>query len=210
MPTPESQRGHAGLIAGVVLAAGLSRRLGRPKQLLELGGAPLVAHVVERANASALDRVIVVTGHAHEDVATALRGQVANVVFNPHFAEGQSTSLIAGVKALPTDCDALVVLLGDQPLVSASAIDRLIARRRAHGDAVVMTGYGETRSHPILFGRELFPELLTASGDQGARQIVRRHRDAVAVVESGEASPPADVDTEEAYAALLDAWAGRR
>lgn len=209
MPTPEPQRAHVGPIAGVVLAAGMSRRLGRPKQLLDLGGKPLVVHVVERANKSALDRVIVVTGHAHVDGATALRGQDADVVFNPRFADGQSTSLIAGVRALPSDADAMVVLLGDQPLVSTRAIDRLIARRRARGDAIVMTGYGETRSHPVLFGRELFPELLTATGDQGAREIIRRHRDAVAVVESGEASPPADVDTEEAYAALLDAWAGR-
>ena len=188
----------------------MSRRLGRPKQLLDLGGKPLVAHVVERANASALDRVIVVTGQAHGDVATALRGADVEVVFNPHFDEGQSTSLIAGVRALPPDADAMVVLLGDQPLIGTSAIDGLIARRRAHGDAIVMTGYGETRSHPILFGRELFPELLTPTGDQGAREIIRKHRDDVAVAESGEASPPADVDTEEAYAALLDAWAGRR
>lgn len=210
MPIPEPLGNEDGPIVGVVLAAGMSRRLGRPKQLIDLGGKPLVAHVVERANASALDRVIVVTGHAHEDVETALRGHDVEIVVNPHFADGQSTSLIAGVGALSPDCAAMVVLLGDQPLVSTSAIDRLIARRRVHGDAIVMTGYGESRSHPVLFGRELFPELLTASGDQGAREIIRRHRDDVVVVASGEATPPADVDTEEAYAALLRQWAPRR
>lgn len=191
---------------GLVLAAGMSRRLGRPKQLLDLGGKPLVAHVVERATASELDRVVVVTGYAGAAVAHALQSFDVAIVENPDFAGGQSTSLIAGMRSLPASCDAIVVLLSDQPMIGSTAIDALIARRREYGDRIVMAGYGGVRSHPILFGRELFAELLLTRGDQGAREIIRGHASDVAVVDSGELTPPDDVDTEDAYSHLLESW----
>lgn len=191
---------------GLVLAAGMSRRLGRPKQLLDLGGKPLVAHVVERATASELDRVVVVTGYAGAAVAHALQGLDVAIVENPDFAEGQSTSLIAGMRSLPASCDAIVVLLSDQPMIGSTAIDAAIARRRECGEPIVMTGYGGVRSHPILFGCELFAELLQTRGDQGAREIIRGHASDVAVVDSGELTPPDDVDTEDAYSHLLESW----
>ena len=194
-----------GPVVGIVLAAGMSRRLGRPKQLLDLNGRPLVVHVAERALASTLDRVLVVTGHERVHVEAALQPLDADLIFNPDYAAGQSTSLIAGLRALAADTDAVVVLLGDQPLVSTVAISNLVERRRQHGDAIVMTGYGDVRSHPVLFGRELFCELLAIGGDQGAREVIRRHAGDVAVVDSGEKVPPDDVDTEEAYARLRDA-----
>lgn len=191
---------------GLVLAAGMSRRLGRPKQLLDLGGKPLVAHVVERATASELDRVVVVTGYAGAAVAHALQGLDVAIVENPDFAEGQSTSLIAGLRSLPESCDAIVVLLSDQPMIGTAGIDALIARRRDYGEPIVMTGYSVVRSHPILFGCELFAELLQTRGDQGAREIIRGHASDVAVIDSGELTPPDDVDTEDAYSRLLESW----
>jgi len=204
-PVPQLEH-ERGPIVGLVLAAGMSRRLGRPKQLLDLAGKPLVMHVVARAIASTLDRVVVVVGHAGDQVAKALRNQDVEIVHNPDFAAGQSTSLIAGMHALPMGTDAIVVLLGDQPLVSTAAIDALIEGRRNFVDPVVMTGYGDVRSHPILFGRELFAELLNSSGDQGAREVIRSHAADVLVVDSGDPTPPADVDTEEAYSRLLETW----
>lgn len=191
---------------GLVLAAGMSRRLGRPKQLLDLAGKPLVMHVVVRAIASTLDQVVVVVGHAGDQVAKALRNQDVEIVHNPDFAAGQSTSLIAGMHALPMRTDAIVVLLGDQPLVCTAAIDAVIDRRRNSGNPIVMTRYGDVRSHPILFGRELFAELLNTSGDQGAREVIRSHAADVLVADSGDPTPPADVDTEEAYSRLLKTW----
>lgn len=196
--------GDRGSVVGIVLAAGMSRRLGRPKQLLDLDRKPLVVHAVERAIASTLDRVIVVIGHERARIEAALRRLDVDLVFNPDFAAGQSTSLIAGLRALPANADAVVVLLGDQPLVSTVAISNLEERRRQHGDAIVMTGYGKVRSHPVLFGRELFGELLGIGGDQGARDVIRRHSGDIAVVDSGEDAPPDDVDTEDAYTRLLE------
>lgn len=192
-------------IIGVILAAGMSTRLGRPKQLLDLAGTPLVRHVAERALASALDDVIVVTGAVADDVTAALDGLAVEIVYNADFATGQASSFVTGVRAAEAfAADAIVVLLSDQPTVAIAAIDAVVARRRAARAGIVQTGYGATPSHPTLLGSEFFPKLLAVTGDQGAREVIRAHRDAVAIVPSGEDMPPIDVDTEEAYQALLE------
>lgn len=198
--------GEAGPVAGVVLAAGMSRRMGRPKQLLDLHGKPVVSHVVERALASGLDSVLVVLGHEAERVRDALTLYAVETVTNPAFADGQSTSLVAGVRAVPPETDAIVVLLGDQPGIEPDVIDQAIAARREQSASIVMAAYGEQRSHPVLFGRERFSELMELQGDAGGRDIIRRHQADVHLVASGLPAPPVDVDTETAYIALLRSW----
>jgi molybdenum cofactor cytidylyltransferase len=192
--------------AGIVLAAGLSRRLGRPKQLLELDGRPLVAHVVARAASSSLDEVLVVTGAHAGAIPAALDGFAVRLVYNDRYEAGQGTSLAAGVAALGDDVDAAVILLADQPSVQTSAIDLAIGARRVTGAPIVMARYGEQRGHPVLFGRELFPELLHLDGDTGGREIVRAHQEDVVLVDGGACALPADVDTEEAWTALQAGW----
>jgi molybdenum cofactor cytidylyltransferase len=199
-----------GQIVGIILAAGMSRRLGRPKQLLDLGGKPLIAHVVQRALASQLDSVIVVTGHAGDEVARALDGVDVRIVVNEAFADGQGTSFVAGVTAAD-DADAIVVLLGDQPLISVESINNVVLHRRSSERTppippIVMTSYGKISSHPTLIGRELFGELLLVTGDQGAREVIRAHRDEVVTIPGDQDAPPADIDTEGAYQELLAAW----
>jgi len=194
-------------IAGIVLAAGASTRLGRPKQLLDLGGQPVIAHVVERALAASLDEVLVVTGGAAGAVEEALSAYPVRIVPNPAYREGQSTSLIAGLDALADRAvDGVVVLLGDQPGVDSADIAALVERRRETHAPVVMTAYGRQRSHPLLFGRELFPELMAVRGDRGGRDVIRAHAPDVATVASVFAEPPLDIDTEEAYRALVAMW----
>jgi molybdenum cofactor cytidylyltransferase len=197
-------------IAGVVLAAGMSRRLGRPKQLLMLDGLPLVAHVVDRALASSLDDVVVVMGARTKDVQDALAGRSVRFVQNERFEEGQGTSLAAGIAALPADVGAAVVLLGDQPGISPATIDRVTAAYREQGAPVVMARYGEQRGHPVLFGREIFPELMALGGDMGGREVVRTHRDQLVLVDGGADAPPSDVDTEEAWVELQRSWSETR
>jgi molybdenum cofactor cytidylyltransferase len=193
-------------IAGVILAAGLSRRLGRPKQLLELDGKPLVRHAAERALTSRLDELIVVTGAHADAIGRALAGLPVRLVHNDRYERGMGTSLAAAVQALGDDVDAIVVLLADQPAVLPVAIDRAIAARRETGAPVVMARYGEEQGHPVLFGEECFPELAALEGDAGGRDVVRAHRDRLALVDGGLPTPPADVDTEEAWDALRAAW----
>ncbi len=191
-------------IKGIVLAAGMSTRMGRPKQLLEVAGKPLIVHVVERCLASRLDDVLVVVGHETAAVRHALTGLDVFFVINPDYADGQSTSLIAGLEAAAHGTDAIVVVLADQPGIDPGTIDRLIAVRRDHGATIAMAEYGTERSHPILFGNELFEELRGISGDKGARELIRHHHDDIVVVPGGSSVVPLDVDTEEAYARLLE------
>ena len=197
-------------VAGIVLAAGMSRRLGRPKQLLELDGTPLVAHVVDRALASSLDEIIVVTGAHDVAVRSALARRDVRFAHNCRFQEGQGASLAIGAGALRNDIDAAVVLLGDQPGISTAVIDRAIDERRVSRAPVVMARYGQKRGHPVLFGHELFPELRALTEDLGGREIVHAHRDDLALVDGGADAPPLDVDTEEAWLALQRQWASLR
>lgn len=195
-----------GLITGVILAAGMSRRLGRPKQLLEIGGKALIAHVADTALASDLDEVLVVLGYEADAVKAALGSRSVRSCQNRRFEEGQSTSLVTALDATAAGTDAVVVLLSDQPTIEAGVIDRLLAKRRASGSPLVMTSYGSVTSHPILFGHELFAELRTIRGDRGARDVIRHHEHELVTVSGELSEPPPDVDTEEAYEALLASW----
>lgn len=192
-----------GPIRGIILAAGMSRRLGRPKQLLLVEGKPLIAHVVERALASRLDSVTVIVGHEAEIIRAAISPYNVTITFNPAYAEGQSTSLIAGLQRFPSETEAIVVLLADQPGIRVATINALIDERRATRAPIVMTAYGDIRSHPVLFGAETFDELRDITGDQGARDVMRSYSNRVGTVADGRTSPPADVDTEDAYAEML-------
>ncbi len=197
---------NTGPIPTVILAAGASRRLGRPKQLLEVGGKPLIWHVATRALASTCDGVFAVLGYQADAMREALSDLPVEIVLNPDFADGMSTSLRAGVAALPDDADAFVVLLGDQPEVDPAAISAVIAARRNTGAPVVRTRYGAQPSNPVLFGLETFAELRMLRGDVGGRSVVRAYRDRLVEVRAAADTPPEDVDTEEAYRALLARW----
>ena len=192
-------------VFALVLAAGESRRLGRPKQLLDLAGKPLVAHIVERALAASVDGVVVVIGSHASEVELALRGYPVYRVFNPHFAQGQGASLAAGIRAMPSTVDAVVVVLGDVPGTPAEAIAAVSARwRETHAPAVV-TRYGERQGHPALFDRSVFFELASLEGDVGGRDVLRALGDLVETVDMPGAMP-ADVDTEEDWERLQDEW----
>jgi len=193
-------------IPTVILAAGTSHRLGRPKQLLNLVGKPLIWHVAARALASQCDGVLVVVGHQAEAMHAALSDLPVEIVHNPDFGQGMSTSLHAGIAALPSAVDGVVLLLGDQPEVAPAAITAVIAARRATNAPVVVTQYGEQQSNPVLFGSETFTELEAIRGDVGGRNVVRAHRDLLVAVPAATDTPPEDVDTEEAYQALLSRW----
>jgi molybdenum cofactor cytidylyltransferase len=193
------------VIVGIILAAGLSRRLGRPKQLLSLGGEPLIRKTIRQVLASSLDQTILVVGELANEIEAAVSGLPVHVVVNRHASLGQSTSIRAGLAALPPDTKAAVFVLGDQPEIEPGVIDALIASWRAGGSPVVLPQYAEGIGNPVLFDRRLFPELAAIDGDVGARAVVLAHRatgdlEAVPV----DVHTPADVDTEADFRALLD------
>ena len=197
------------MISGVILAAGRSSRLGRPKQLLPLGGEPLLTHVLRNATASALDEVVLVLGHEAVTIADAVGEWGQRVVINPDYAAGQSTSVRAGLGALDPTTEAAIFLVGDQPQVGPDIVDAVVAAYRATGGPIVRPHYGGVPGHPVLFDRALFPELARVTGDEGGRSVVRTHQDLVVPVTLGNGPPPGDIDTAEDYAALLAAWADR-
>ena len=169
--------------AALILAAGASTRMGRPKQLLDWGGRPLVRAAAETALAARLDPLLVVVGGARAGVEAALAGLPLMIVANPDYASGQSTSLRAGIGALGPDAGAVVVLLGDQPFVSAAIVERLVAEWRASAAPIVAPTYAGQRGNPVLFARALFPELLAIQGDQGARAVLAADRARIHLVD---------------------------
>lgn len=189
-------------VAAVVLAAGLGSRFGAaPKMLAELEGKPLVRHVAEAALASRAKPVLVVVGSAGDRVKAALAGLEVETVDNERFAEGLSTSVQAGFRALPATAQAALVLLGDMPRVTSDLMDRLIeAWIPARCGAVVPT-CGGRRGNPVLLSRALEPAIMALAGDRGAGPLLSRTTD---VLELSVADPGvlADVDTPEALGEL--------
>ncbi|MGH2533045.1 MAG: nucleotidyltransferase family protein [Thermomicrobiales bacterium] len=198
------------MISGVVLAAGGSSRLGRLKQLLDLGGQPLLAHVLQNAIASDLDEVVLVLGHEAARIANEVGEWGQRVVINLNYAEGQSTSVRLGLSSIDPAAEAVLFLLGDQPHVGPEIINALIQRFRESGARIVQPVYGATRGNPVLFARELFPALAMIRGDKGARDLLQTHRAEIVTVPVSDGPPPLDIDTDDDYQQLLAAWRSER
>jgi molybdenum cofactor cytidylyltransferase len=191
-------------VAAIVLAAGRSTRMGGPNKLLaEIGGKPLVRIAVQEALGSPARPVIVVTGHQHERVEAALKGLPVTIVHNPDFADGLSTSLKAGIAALPPDADGVIVCLGDMPQVDAALIGRLIAAfDPERGALVVVPTIEGKRGNPVVWSRRFFSALATLDGDVGARHLIASYPEAVSEVALSDRAALVDVDTPEAFDAL--------
>ncbi len=192
------------MIAGVVLAAGTSSRLGRPKQLLAYQGSPLTQHVIDAAIAAGLDDVIVVLGERAEDMlAQLVLPAPARALLNPDYLQGQSSSLRAGLRAAGPDVRAAVILLGDQPTVGVEAIRAVMAEYERRGGPVVRATYGGAPGHPVLIDRGVWSQVEAIRGDFGARKLLSDHPEwVVAVAVAGER--PHDVDSWEDYQRLVE------
>ena len=190
-------------LAAIVLAAGRSTRMGGPNKLLaEIGGKPLVRIAAEEALHSQADPVIVVTGHQRDRVEAALAGLNVKCVHNPNFADGLSTSLRAGIEAVPPPADGAVICLGDMPQVRAETIDRLIgAFDPERGALIVVPTIGGKRGNPVVWSRRFFPELIALEGDVGARHVIGTYGEAVVEVPA-DAATLIDIDTPEALSAV--------
>jgi molybdenum cofactor cytidylyltransferase len=186
-------------VAAVVLAAGGSVRMGQLKQLLPVGGQPMVRRVVEAVCAAGLAQVVVVVGARADEVEQALATLPADVVVNEQWAEGMSTSLRAGLQALGPGIQAALIVLADQPALTPNLLGTLVARYCATGAPVVVPFYKGQRGNPVLFDRSLFSELLAVEGDQGGRTLLVRHQEDMERVEIDDAAANLDVDTRHDY-----------
>ncbi|UPG71484.1 molybdopterin-binding/glycosyltransferase family 2 protein [Roseomonas gilardii subsp. gilardii] len=192
-------------VAALVLAAGLSRRMGPVNKLLaeDAAGRPMIARTVDHVLASRADPVIVVTGHERERVEAALAGRPVRFVHAPDHAEGLSASLRAGLEAVPEDSEGALVCLGDMPLVGPGTLDRILdGFDPAAGRSVVQPVHEGQPGNPVLWGREFFAEIRALTGDRGARGLLARHAAHLATVPVTEDSVLRDFDTPEALAGL--------
>jgi len=189
-------------VSAIVLAAGAGSRFGGGKLLAELGGRPLISHVLDALSGALVDEVVVVVGVEARGLREVCEPYGARVVENRAWAEGQSTSVRVGLSAVRPGARAAVVLLGDQPLVGAGAVERLVAAFE-EGASVAVATYGGERRNPVLFSRQVWPALSgELEGDEGARGFLRRRPELVTEVPCDGAGNPADVDTREDLRAL--------
>jgi molybdenum cofactor cytidylyltransferase len=189
-------------VSGLVLAAGGSSRLGRPKQLLPYGDGTLLDHVLDSARACGFDQLVVTLGGAAGDVRERVDLHGADVVVNDDYGEGCSSSIAAALPALDPRCDLLVLMLGDQPGVGPTSVRTMLARR--HGAPIGVCRYDDGIGHPFAFAREMFGELAELHGDKGVWKLIEARSADVAEVRL-HGPVPRDIDTWEDYEAVAAA-----
>ncbi len=193
--------GDPSVVVGIVLGAGASKRLGRPKQTLPFGDTTLLGWTLRNVEASAVDRVVLVIGGAADDVLVGLAPARAEVVRSDAYATGCASSLLAGLKAAGA-CDAVMLLLGDMPGVDAATIDEVRTdwiHRRSWG---AVTNYQGALGHPFIFGAEAFGALRDLHGDKAVWKLLEEHPDFVRTIPVDRVLP-LDVDTWDDYEAIL-------
>jgi molybdenum cofactor cytidylyltransferase len=187
-------------VTGLVLGAGGSQRLGRPKQLLPYREGTLLGHVVDVARTCSFDQLVVALGGAAEEVRANVDLDGAAVVVNDAYGTGCSSSIAAALRTVDPRSDVLVLMLGDQPGVTAATVAALLAGR---GDApLAVCRYDDGRGHPIAFAQRTFGALADLHGDKGVWRLLEQRADEVVEV-TVEGEIPLDVDTDEDYAAVL-------
>ncbi len=194
-------------VAAVILAAGMSRRMGTPKQLLRIGGRGLLEHVLENVRRSRVEEVVLVLGFAAEEIQRGLSLAGVKTVLNPAYEAGMGTSLRTGLAALGERTRAALVVLADQPFVQPATLDRLIVRHaRLQAESVfpqiVLPLYKGFRGNPVLLDRSVFPELMSLNGDVGCRAIFGSHLENIVKVEVDDPGILLDIDSQEDFEKL--------
>ncbi len=199
-PLPRARATARPHVAAIVLAAGASTRMGpRHKLLVEApDGRAMVARVVDNILASTVRPILVVTGHRAPEIRAALRGRDVRFIHAERHAEGLAESLKAGLSALPEESVASLICLGDMPLVDGPAIDRIVAAYEPdEGRRIIVPTHQGTNGNPVLWDRSYIPDMMTLSGDTGAKSLLKRHQDAIAEVEMPDDAVLRDFDTPE-------------
>jgi len=191
------------MIAGLILAAGESSRMGRDKAVLAYRGHTFLETIITTLREAGVERIAVVLGHHAEEIQRTVRFDNVEVVINPDWQRGQTSSLQAGLRALESpDLEALLLCLVDHPAVSPETIRRLLDKFNAHHPAAVIPTFQNQRGHPVIIGRALFPELLSLSPDEGANRVVRTYSHATEFLEVDDPGIVLDADDEQTYMRL--------
>lgn len=190
-------------IVGIILAAGLSKRMGRVKSLLPWGDCLLLDRVIDNAYHSKLAGLVVVLGHEAENIRKRIDFKEAKVIVNSDYGTGQSTSLQAGLGALPVDTDGVMFLLGDQPFIDHKIIDNLICTFQKRQSSLIIPTYQGKRGNPVLIHSSIFDMVKRITGDVGARVLFGNLSSQIQEVEVPESGILVDMDTIEEYQRLV-------
>jgi molybdenum cofactor cytidylyltransferase len=188
------------IVEGIILAAGLSTRMGVPKTLIEFDGDTVIGRVAKASLGSTLHRTVLVAGASDRDAVEAIAGREGSrlsIVVNPNPEDGMASSLRIGLAALSSRVAAVMILLGDQPLITAVTIDRLLSVFRPNNNKIIVPVIHGRRTTPVIFPARLFPDLMAAKGDVGGRDVLKNHPQEIMQVEMGSSYDDTDLDTPE-------------
>ena len=187
------------IISSVILAAGESRRMGEPKMLMPFGDSTILATVITNAMNSAIDHVHVVLGAGAEGVGKSIDGQNVVQVINSDFRSGMLSSVQAGLRSLPNATTAVMILLGDQPMISSSIMDRLAERYKRSEKTIFIASANGKKGHPVIFAAKYIPEILSYGPDDSLRKLYKNHPNEVEEMETANPEILRDIDTRGDY-----------
>ncbi len=187
----------ASLISVIILAAGESKRMGKPKQLMPLGRTSILAQTIDNYLNSEVNEVIVVLGHRAEEAKRLIAARLVKLAINPNYQQGMSTSIIAGLNMVDSRARAVVIALGDQPFIDSQTLNRLIDEFYNHDKGIVIPVYRGRRGHPVIFAIRYKGELLGLKGNIGGRQIISDHPEDVLEVAVNCEGIYIDIDTNK-------------
>jgi molybdenum cofactor cytidylyltransferase len=192
------------MIVAVVLSAGESSRMGRPKALLPIQGIRFIEKIVTTLQSTRVDQILVVLGHNAEEMRRKVADLPVELVINPDYKQGQLSSLLAAIRTIESSRDAqsvdgILVHLVDHPFIEADLVNLMIDRFYETKKLIVLPRYGDRRGHPVLFSKRLFAELLGTPLDQGAKAVVHAHRQETLEIVTEDKGVTIDIDTPEEY-----------
>jgi molybdenum cofactor cytidylyltransferase len=187
------------MISAILLAAGQSRRMGKPKLLMPFGRSTIIEQAVDNLLGSAIDEVVVVLGDRAEAISQLIADRPVKLAVNPDYEQGMSTSIIAGLGLVDREADAVMLALGDQPLIDSQTINQLIDGYNNHYKGITIPIYQGVRGHPVIFNIKYKEPLLALKGDIGARQIVRENPGDILEVAVDCEGVQIDIDTAACY-----------
>jgi molybdenum cofactor cytidylyltransferase len=191
------------MIIAVILSAGESSRMGRPKALLPIDGVRFIEKIVTALKSTRVNEIVTVLGHNADEMRQKISDLPVTIVVNPDYKQVQLTSLIAAIRNIESGekyrVDAILVHLVDHPYINADLVNVMIDRFYETKKLIVVPRHQGRRGHPVIFSRALFPELLAAPVDQGAKTVVHAHRDQTLEIDTDDAGVTVDIDTPEEY-----------
>lgn len=187
------------MICAIVLAAGCSSRMGTQKLLLPFGQNKVITHIINQLTNSIVTQAYVVVGHQPEQITEELSGKPVTIIPNPQYKTGMLSSVRAGIRNIPQDCEAILIVLGDQPSVTSKLIDEIVKEFPKTDKKIIVPKYNDKRGHPILISTIFKDEILTNFDDIGLCGLLRAHDSDIYEMNVSDSSVVTDMDYPEDY-----------